>query len=131
MSIVENDPSNYDKTEIEKCEKIFFLKLVDSTTAAAVADPSKNLNLEATEFASTSTGGKLFFPGSKTSHHLERRISKHRGISSRAGLPLAKPKTNMYSHFLDTAHEINRSFFKIIFYAQNSSLKLMESIFIH
>ena len=50
----------------------------------------------------------------ETSRHLETRISEHRSVSSRTSLPLAKPKSNIYSHFLNTAYVINRSSFKII-----------------
>ena len=39
-------------------------------------------------------------------------------------------KSNIYSHSLDTAHKVNRLSFKIIFSSQNSSLRLVESIFI-
>ena len=67
----------------------------------------------------------------ETSRHLETRISDHRGVSSRTGLPLANPKSNIYSHFLNTGHPILRSSFKIIHSNRNSSLKLVESIFIH
>ena len=54
------------------------------------------------------------------------------GISPRTNRPYAKtPNSNIYKHFLDTNHAIDSNNFSIIFSANDTSLKVAESICIH
>ena len=69
----------------------------------------------------------------ETSRHFYTRVSEHLGISPRTGRPyLNSPNSNIYRHFLETGHSIDRDNFKILKHCENNfELKTMESIFIH
>ena len=64
--------------------------------------------------------------------HFHTRVSEHKGISPRTGVPYTKPpKSNVYQHYLQTGHEILTSNFKIVFSGREWETKLAESILIH
>ena len=66
----------------------------------------------------------------ETVRHLYTRISEHKGVSARTGLPLSNPKSNIYNHFLNTGHAISENSFEIVILDNSSNLKLLESIVI-
>ena len=64
--------------------------------------------------------------------HFRTRVAEHRGISSRTGNPLASSnKSNVFSHYLETGHEILPDDFQIIQTTNAYDLKTAESISIH
>ena len=67
-----------------------------------------------------------------TSRHLRTRISEHRGVSGRTGLPLTSPPFSaIREHSVNTGHNIDNNNFSILATAPNKSdLYLMESILI-
>ena len=69
----------------------------------------------------------------ETSRHFYTRVSEHLGFSPRTGRPyLNSPNSNIYRHYLETGHSIDRADFIILKQCQNNfELKTMESIFIH
>ena len=67
----------------------------------------------------------------ESSRHFKTRICEHKGVSPRTGLPIKKPKSNIYAHYELTGHEIAESSFEILYSNSNCNLKLIESIFIH
>ena len=68
----------------------------------------------------------------ETTRHFKTRVAEHRGISSRTGLPFVNAsKSNIYSHFLRTSHDILPDNFSIIQSAKDYELKTAESIAIH
>ena len=67
----------------------------------------------------------------ETTRHLTTRIAEHRGVSARTGNVLrTEPKSNIYSHFLNTGHDISPNSFTIL-YSDTMHLKIAESILIH
>ena len=59
------------------------------------------------------------------------RVSENK-VSLGNNRPYAKiPNSIIYKHFLDTNHAIDSSNFGIIFLANDSFIKIAESIFIH
>ena len=55
--------------------------------------------------------------------HFHTRVSEHKGISPRTGVPYTKaPKSNIYQHYLQTGHEILTSDFKIVSRVVNGKL---------
>ena len=67
----------------------------------------------------------------ESTRHFSTRVAEHRGVSSRTELPLKNPKSNIYSHFLETVHLIQTKNFAILQTNQNFDLKISESIAIH
>ena len=67
----------------------------------------------------------------ETTRHLRTRISEHRGLSPRSGLPVgSKNNSNIYAHYIDTGHDILPSQFEIVG-NQDFYLKIAESLIIH
>ena len=67
----------------------------------------------------------------ESSRHMYTRIAEHRGVSPRTGLPCINPKSNIYKHFLDSGHIVSPTAFSILHSENTSSLKVIESIYIH
>ena len=66
----------------------------------------------------------------ETSRHLYSRIAEHQGRSPRTGQLLQNVNSNVFKHFLDSGHDINTNSFEILTLAQNSNLKILESVYI-
>ena len=67
----------------------------------------------------------------ETSRHLKTRIAEHKGVSPRTGFPISNVKSNIFKHFDDTGHSIKEDSFSTLCSNPNSSLKLLESVYIH
>ena len=62
---------------------------------------------------------------------LVRELLSTVAVSSRTEHPVKNPKRNVYSHFLETGHQIQTKNFAILQTNQNFDLKISESIAIH
>ena len=68
----------------------------------------------------------------ETTRHFKTRVAEHRGISSHTGLPLARAnKSNVFSYFFKTGHDVLPNNFSVIESAKDYVLKTAESIAIH
>ena len=67
----------------------------------------------------------------ETSRQLRTRVAEHKGVSPRTGLRSCSVRSNIFNHFEETGHFVKDDGFSILFSNCNSSLKLLESIFIH
>ena len=72
-------------------------------------------------------------PGTHTgesTRHYQTCVSEHRGISPQTSMHYSKPpKNNIYSHHLETGHDIDSGNFGIIFSGLEWETKLAESIY--
>ena len=65
----------------------------------------------------------------ETTRHFKTRVAEHRGISSRTGMPLVSAnRSNVFSHFLKTGHEVLPNYFSIVQSTKDYELKTAESI---
>ena len=67
----------------------------------------------------------------ETSRHYTTRVAEHMGVSPRTGAPMARVQSNVYSHFLQTGHQVSKEDFKVLYSRATLDLKASESIAIH
>ena len=68
----------------------------------------------------------------ETTRHLKTRISEHKGLSPRTGLPLCNPShSSIRDHALELNHDIDDKNFHIVFNSSPFDTKISESILIH